>query len=122
MKPLALIVAPLLLAGLAAPPGAAAAPQGDGPAPGTERQRELLHMVRQDCGSCHGLRLTGGLGPALTPQALADKPLESMAATIYGGRPGTPMPPWQRFLSADEAAWIARQLAAGLPAERELAP
>jgi cytochrome c55X len=122
MKPLALIVAPLLLAGLSAPPGAAAAPQGDGPAPGTERQRELLHMVRQDCGSCHGLRLTGGLGPALTPQALADKPLESMAATIYGGRPGTPMPPWKRFLSADEAAWIARQLAQGLPAERGLVP
>jgi cytochrome c55X len=27
------------------------------------RQRELIRMVRQDCGSCHGLQLTGGLGP-----------------------------------------------------------
>ena len=32
-------------------------------------------MVRQDCGSCHGLRLTGGPGPALTREALADKAL-----------------------------------------------
>lgn len=48
------------------------------PAPPTaQRQQELVRMVRQDCGSCHGLRLTGGLGPALTREALADKPIGS---------------------------------------------
>ena len=32
-------------------------------APDVARQKELVRMVRQDCGSCHGLYLTGGLGP-----------------------------------------------------------
>jgi cytochrome c55X len=32
-------------------------------APDAARQHELIRMVRQDCGSCHGLHLTGGLGP-----------------------------------------------------------
>ncbi|MDZ5457762.1 c-type cytochrome [Azohydromonas lata] len=79
------------------------------------RQAELLRLLRQDCGSCHGMRLTGGLGPALTRQALAALPPDSLAATIYHGRPGTPMPPWNRFMSADEAQWLARQLLAGVP-------
>ena len=34
-------------------------------------------MVRQDCGSCHGLRLTGGLGPPLTRDVMAAQPLET---------------------------------------------
>lgn len=72
-------------------------------------------MVRQDCGSCHGMHLTGGLGPALTPAALADKPAPSMAATIFHGRPGTPMPPWGAFLNEAEAMWIAEQLLSGFP-------
>ncbi|HYG42204.1 MAG TPA: cytochrome c, partial [Bordetella sp.] len=38
------------------------------------RQGQLEHLLRQDCGSCHGLRMTGGLGPPLTRQALAGKP------------------------------------------------
>ncbi|HET7527856.1 MAG TPA: cytochrome c, partial [Burkholderiaceae bacterium] len=62
------------------------------------RQAELVRMVRHDCGACHGMRLTGGLGPALTPQALADKPLDSLVATVVHGRPGTPMPPWRAML------------------------
>src|SRR5690554_7420036 len=37
-------------------------------------RRQLEHLLLQDCGSCHGLRLTGGLGPAITPEALAGKP------------------------------------------------
>lgn len=81
------------------------------------RQAELVHMVRQDCGSCHGLRLTGGLGPALTREALAGKPPASMAATIFHGRPGTPMPGWRAMISEPEAQWIAEQLAAGFPEE-----
>jgi cytochrome c55X len=82
-----------------------------------ERRAQLVRMVRQDCGSCHGMGLTGGLGPALTPVALADKPAEAMAATIVHGRPGTPMPGWGALLSEAEARWIAEQLAAGFPAE-----
>lgn len=82
------------------------------------RQAELVRMVRQDCGSCHGMRLTGGLGPALTREALADKPVPAMAATIFHGRPGTPMPGWRAMLSEAEAQWIAEQLAAGFPDER----
>lgn len=85
------------------------------PPPTPERQQELVRMVRQDCGSCHGLRLTGGLGPALTPDALAGKPFDSMVATIYGGRPGTPMAPWKAMISPADALWITQQLFAGFP-------
>ena len=84
-------------------------------APSAARQLQLVRMVRQDCGSCHGLRLTGGLGPALTREALADKPIGSLAATIYGGRPGTPMAPWKAMVNEAEALWIAQQLMAGFP-------
>ncbi|MCB1968482.1 cytochrome c [Accumulibacter sp.] len=85
--------------------------------PSPERQKQLVHLVRQDCGSCHGMTLQGGLGPALTPGALRDKPVDSLVATIYGGRPGTPMPPWHRFLTEPESAWIVQQLLAGFPEE-----
>lgn len=98
-----------LALGLGAPQAAAQ------PMPSCEQA--LVRMVRQDCGSCHGMHLTGGLGPALTPAALADKPVESLAATIYGGRPGTPMPPWKAMLSEAEAHWIAQKLLAGFPQE-----
>lgn len=81
------------------------------------RQRELTRLVRQDCGACHGMHLTGGLGPALTREALADKPLDAMAATIVYGRAGTPMPPWRALLSDGDARWIAEQLARGFPHE-----
>jgi cytochrome c55X len=86
------------------------------------RQRSLIHMVRQDCGACHGMRLTGGLGPALTREALADKPLDAMTATIVHGRPGTPMPPWRAMLTDAEARWIAEQLAHGFPELQLQAP
>jgi len=86
--------------------------------PTPARADELVRMVRQDCGSCHGMRLTGGLGPALTPQAVADKPAESLVATILYGRRGTPMPPWRAFVSEDDAGWIVEQLRKGFPNER----
>ena len=105
-------------AGLGLAGMAAAQPTDPAPAaPSPERQGALVRMVRQDCGSCHGMRLTGGLGPALTPQALEGKPLLSMASTIYGGRPGTPMPGWSAMLTQDEAQWVAQQLADGFPEE-----
>lgn len=86
-------------------------------APDAARSRELVRMVRQDCGSCHGMRLTGGLGPALTREAMAERPLDSLVAVIVHGRPGTPMPPWQAMLSEPEARWIALQLQQGFPEE-----
>ena len=82
------------------------------------RQAELVRMVRQDCGACHGMRLSGGLGPALTREALADKPASAMAATITHGRPGTPMPAWRAMVNESEAQWIAEQLLSGFPQER----
>lgn len=81
------------------------------------RRQQLIHVVRQDCGSCHGMLLTGGLGPALTREALAGLPVEAIAATIYHGRPGTPMPGWRAMLTESEASWIAEQLLAGFPEE-----
>jgi cytochrome c55X len=89
------------------------------PAP---REAELVRIVRQDCGSCHGMRLTGGLGPALTREALAGKPPAALAATIFHGRPGTPMPGWRGLLSEADATWIAERLAGGFPEERRPAP
>ncbi len=88
-----------------------------GAQPDAARTQALVRMVRQDCGSCHGMRLTGGLGPALTPEALADKPAASLAATIFHGRPGTPMPGWRPMLSEAEAQWIAERLLQGFPEE-----
>lgn len=83
--------------------------------PDAARQKELTHLVRQDCGSCHGMTLKGGLGPALLPESLRDKPVEGLVATIYSGRPGTPMPPWKAFLSEAEAAWIVDKLLSEFP-------
>ena len=87
------------------------------PAPTPQRQQVLVRLVRQDCGSCHGMKLTGGLGPPLTRQALAERPLESLVATTLYGRPGTPMTGWNSMLSVGDAQWIAEQLRAGFPAE-----
>jgi len=83
--------------------------------PSSARQTELLNLVRQDCGSCHGLRLEGGLGLPLTPVALKEKSPEALKQTILYGRGGTPMPPWNPFLTDAEAAWIVDTLMKGLP-------
>jgi cytochrome c55X len=92
---------------------AGAAVESAPPPPTVVRQRELLELLHQDCGSCHGMRLTGGLGPPLTAAALQERPFASVVATIQSGRPGTPMPPWRRFLSDDEAQWLAARLVGG---------
>lgn len=83
--------------------------------PAPARRAELLHLVRQDCGSCHGLTMKGGLGPSLEPAALAGKDAAALAFVILRGRPGTPMPPWQTFVSEPEAHWLVEQLMKGLP-------
>lgn len=98
------------LAGLAA-----LALAGEPASPSPERSCELIRLVRQDCGSCHGLTLRGGLGPALLPDKLRDRPPESLKYTILQGRPGTAMPPWQPFMTEAEADWIVAQLLRGFP-------
>lgn len=75
----------------------------------------LEHLVRQDCGSCHGLTLRGGLGNPLTPEALSHATPDGLAAVILDGIPGTAMPPWRPLLSPDEALWIARYLLEDMP-------
>jgi cytochrome c55X len=75
-----------------------------------ERQQQLLNLLKQDCGSCHGLQFKGGLGPPLLPEALGGKPDATLIDTILNGHPGTAMPPWRDFLTANEAAWLVNQL------------
>ncbi len=106
-----LALAAFVTAANAAGDGAGRAATNAPPTPA--RARELLHLLHQDCGSCHGMRLTGGLGPALTPEALRTKPAESLVATITSGRPGTAMPPWRRFLSEAEAEWLVARMVSG---------
>lgn len=89
--------------------GAAAAAEGIDPARATALER----LVRQDCGSCHGMTLKGGLGRALTPQALAGTDAETLSAIVLDGLPGTAMPPWRGLLSETEALWIAAYLLKG---------
>lgn len=78
------------------------------------RADELIYLVKQDCGSCHGMTMKGGLGPSLLPENLIERDEESISDTILYGVPGTPMPPWESLLSTEEAVWIARQLKDGL--------
>lgn len=85
--------------------------------PPGERRTELRYLLTQDCGSCHGLTMRGGLGPALTPEALAGKPAAFLQLTILHGRPGTAMPPWRGILTESESLWLAEQLLAGEVAE-----
>ena len=99
----------------------AALPQAAAQGVDAARAAELVRIVRQDCGSCHGTRLTGGLGPALTPEALADKPADSLAATILHGRPGTPMPGWRPMLGESDVDWIVVQLLRGFPEQTKAA-
>lgn len=79
------------------------------------RERELTHLVRQDCGSCHGMTLKGGLGGPLLPEDLRDLERESIASIILDGVSGKPMPPWQGQLNQEEALWIADKLKTGFP-------
>lgn len=75
-----------------------------------QRQEELRGLLYQDCGSCHGMRLTGGLGPPLIASSLADKPRELLLATVRDGRAGTPMPPWKYLLSEADIDWLVDYL------------
>lgn len=74
--------------------------------PSAARQAELRNLLKNDCGACHGLTLQGGMGPALLPESLIGKADDFLLATILNGRKDTAMPPWQQFLSRDEAGWL----------------
>jgi len=82
--------------------------------PSRDRRNELIHRLRHDCGSCHGLTLKGGLGPALLPSNLASQEDGLLIDIILNGIPGTPMPPWKFELSEAEARWLIGQLKKGL--------
>ena len=82
--------------------------------PSPDKQRELARFVRQECGFCHGLKLTGGLGSPLTAETMKDKPVDLMVAIILHGIPGSAMPGWQPYLSEQDAKWIVQALQEGL--------
>ena len=84
---------------------------------GSQRQQQLIHLLRQDCGSCHGMTLKGGLGSPLLPANLAGKPDTLLVDTILNGRPDTAMPPWRAELTRDDAVWLVEQLRKGLADE-----
>ena len=81
--------------------------------PATAGEAELRRLVHQDCGSCHGLTLKGGLGPDIRPETLAGVPVEALTEIILDGVPGTAMPPWRPLLSEEDAQWIATYLLTG---------
>lgn len=74
---------------------------------------QLRELVVQDCGSCHGLKLGGGLGPALRADDLKGLSVDAIAAIIREGVPGTAMPPWRDLLSDQKIQWISEQLKSG---------
>jgi cytochrome c55X len=106
-RPLALH---LLLLGMLAAPAAPVHAE-----PSAARQAQLARWLRDDCGACHGMTLQGGLGSPLTAEALAGKPRDGLVATVLQGRPGTAMPPWQPFMTQEEAQWLIDRLQAGKP-------
>ncbi len=78
------------------------------------RKSQLLNLIRQDCGSCHGMTLKGGLGKPLLPKALEGKPHSNLMQIILDGIPNTPMPPWRELLSESDVNWIVTQLKNGI--------
>ncbi|MFG1281725.1 c-type cytochrome [Xanthobacter autotrophicus] len=93
-----------------------AGPGGSGVAaadPQADRNAALESLLVQDCGSCHGSTLKGGLGRSLRPEALTDRSAEALAEIILDGIPGTPMPPWRGLLTEAEARYLAGILKQG---------
>ncbi len=80
-----------------------------------QRRAELHNLLLQDCGSCHGMTLKGGLGPSLLPERIGALPPEFLINTVLEGRKGTAMPPWKNMLSREEVSWIVEQLQKGVP-------
>jgi cytochrome c55X len=74
----------------------------------------LDHLLRHDCGSCHGMTMKGGLGPALLPATLRDRDEDGLVQMILYGNPAKAMPPWGQLLTETEARWIVRRLKRGI--------
>lgn len=74
---------------------------------------KLTALIRQDCGSCHGMTLKGGLGKPLTAERLSQWDRAQLVHIILDGVPGTPMPRWRPLLTESEAGWIADALKEG---------
>ena len=98
---------------LVAMSSATAAVADTAPAHAAPNRAKLIDLVRQDCGSCHGLTLKGGLGRPITSQALAGFDADTLALIVLDGLPGTPMPPWRPLITEAEAAAIADILKRG---------
>ncbi len=75
-----------------------------------KQKQELIYLLTQDCGSCHGLTLQGGLGPPLLKKNLKGKPKAYLTTIIKHGRSGTPMPPWKDILTDQQINFLADYL------------
>ncbi len=73
----------------------------------------LARLVKQDCGSCHGLTLKGGLGPDIRPESISQYGTATLSSVILDGIPGTAMPPWRPLLTEAEVDWIVAYLLSG---------
>lgn len=76
----------------------------------SDRQKELLYLLKHDCGSCHGMTMKGGLGKPLEASLLAERTDADLLAVILDGMPGTPMPPWRPLLTEEEALFLIHTL------------
>jgi cytochrome c55X len=74
---------------------------------------DLINLVHQDCGSCHGLTLKGGLGPDIRPDALSHYDVSTLSTVVLDGIPDTAMPPWRPLMSEADAKKIAEYLLHG---------
>ncbi|PMR77425.1 cytochrome c class I NirC [Billgrantia endophytica] len=81
------------------------------------RQTELKTLLYQDCGSCHGMTLRGGLGPALPRDRMEGFTAEALSHIILHGIPGSAMPGWNALISEEDARWIAEHLKHDNPLE-----
>ncbi|MCA1906777.1 MAG: cytochrome c [Magnetospirillum sp.] len=102
------VAAPAVFFLLAASPAGASEPDA-------ARKLQLDSLLNQDCGSCHGMTLKGGLGSPLTLDAMRAQDDDTLLYTILEGRPGTPMPPWKMMLSEADARWLVRRLKGDVP-------
>lgn len=77
------------------------------------RQQELEHLLKHDCGSCHGMTLQGGLGSSLLPDDLKARSDAALFLAIKQGLPGLAMPPWGPLLSDSDIQWLVQRLRKG---------
>ena len=78
-----------------------------------QRRADLVYLLHQDCGSCHGMTLKGGLGPSLLPEALQGKPASYLRHVISKGVPDKAMPPWENILEPQEIDFLVTYLQQG---------